>query len=309
MDTNLNDVDWTANRRSPSADDPQFEIIGRYYYTDKMHFWLHEPLTRAEKRELSGLCGGRLKIPRPEKTLMGGWLKSYHIQQPTNAALKWLSRYGRDKLMINQVELAFDFILRTQEEADRLRDYLGKHLLQPWHGRQRTSRVHGTYYNSGGGWVRNSYAIYDSLPSKVTGEVNCCHLEWRTNTADAVRKLGIGEAKDLIDFDHDGFWQKKAKLYDAPTERLGRYWLNRQTGSYRQHGWKQKRPPGITTNMDLRVGHLLKTAILRGNDFSPVRPLGAVQDLVDAYGIIARKALVPLPSDWLFSNGQKEDLV
>ena len=60
----------------------------------------------------------------------------------------------------------------------------------------------------------------------------CFHLEWRCSGSEVVRAAGIGSLADLIDFDHDRFWNQRVRFLALPEEKtaFGRL-LSRKTAT------------------------------------------------------------------------------
>jgi hypothetical protein len=98
-------------------------------------------------------------------------------------------------------------------------------LGQPAHG-----KLPGTRYD-GPRTAANRTALYRAAHSRVTGELDALHLEWRCKGLRAVQRAGISCAADLLRFDHRRFWQRHLLLVDIDPERLGRLIRNRNAGT------------------------------------------------------------------------------
>jgi hypothetical protein len=85
----------------------------------------------------------------------------------------------------------------------------------------------------------NRIVVYSEDFTRITGEPDCLHIEWRTTRARATRAVGINSPRDLLGFDHRGFWQKRLLLYDVDRGKLGRMLSNRGTG-------RRRRTPEVT---------------------------------------------------------------
>jgi hypothetical protein len=287
---------------------PTFNIASRYYYFDAVQVRFSEPLDRVELDLMRPLCLKPLHAEY-DKGKFGHGLREYpqliQLRQPTFAALRLLEERNRGEYFINKVELAHDLILQSEEEVFEALEFFSMSWVQSHHGKtKRLNRIGNTHYNSTGGWVRNNYVLYPPKCCKITGEIDCLHLEWRISGTSAVRAVGIGRFEDMTNFDHEAFWQKKLKLFSANSERLGRSFLNHAKQSRRRGSWMQEWSGLPKTNIDARVGQLMMRAsqleTRQDHRSEPARPIGSAQDLVDNYGPIARGALVVIPTDWLF---------
>ena len=104
----------------------------------------------------------------------------------------------------------------------------------------------------------------------------------------AVRRAGIESGRDLPEFDHRGFWQKRLQFYDVDRRRLGRMINNRSSG-------KKRRAPAIkqtgqiSINLDGRTGEVL------------VRSFETMQELIDHFKTSHKihQVLVPILTDVL----------
>jgi hypothetical protein len=99
--------------------------------------------------------------------------------------------------------------------------------------------------------ARNNIVLYRQKFCRITGELHCVHLEWRARGRVTLRRLGINTAKDLFNFDHRAFWQKRMLLIDFQTQRLGRAFRNSGKGHRRRAGRDKE------DRLDGRTGHVL----------------------------------------------------
>ena len=143
-------------------------------------------------------------------------------------------------------------------ERDAAWEFLSRHLIRRWHGREQAIRFVGedgevTRYD---GPLRapNLLVCYREPHCRITGELHVVHLEWRCNGVGAVRAAGISKPGDLLTFPFRSFWRHRLLLVDiTDKERLGRL--------YRNAGRKTKdRRPRIHRNginLDVRLGQIL----------------------------------------------------
>jgi hypothetical protein len=206
------------------------------------------------------------------------------FKQPGDVALQWIA--GRPDALINAVEVAADWIFRDRNERDDAADFLHWHLVRRWHPRKAAIYVHPgtarTRYDARRG-ARNMVVVYTEAFSRVTGE--CCnvHLEWRANGAQAVRALGIESGRDLLDFDHRGFWEKRLMLVHVDPARLGQYMRNRRNGTRS----RAIDPPNDTDDCEPRPRRYCNRTVVPddGRDGQIVLDgVGCLQELIDTYG-------------------------
>ena len=126
------------------------------------------------------------------------------LQQPSEATLRAANRLQiAHKGMLCEAHIAYDF---TSSESDhgRLKDILDRGLILKW-------RRSGITHDEENGWYSHEYsgrkrsgrntAFYADRHSKITGEVDCCHIELRFRTTGAVRRAGYEKIVELIDLD------------------------------------------------------------------------------------------------------------
>jgi hypothetical protein len=272
-----------------------------YAYFDKIQFWVREPLDRATVDQLRSQCGrgGIYAHDRPAR-FDYRYRQRVELKQPTDQALHWLAR--RDDALINRGEITLDLVFKYRANKDEAWEFLHRHLVRRWHGKKQEIRIDrgkqkpsngdedgtsGTRYDAGRS-APNLIACYREGHSRITGEVNCLHLEWRLNALKAVRSIGIETGADLLEFDHRQFWQKRLLLFTADKERLGRLIRNRP------HGRKSRMSRieqfgSYKINMDKRTGDV------------QIRSHDTIQELIDDLGSSYRiqRALVPISNEVL----------
>jgi hypothetical protein len=133
---------------------------------------------------------------------------------------------------------------------------------------------------------------YHDLPSKVTGEVHCLHIEWRMSGARSLARAGIASVADLLALDHRQFWRQRLHLYDIDRNKLGRMLNNWQRGSRRKGKW-------LANGLD----HDRVLAALTLN------VCGSVQALLHAYRhhLDLRTCLHPMDIDELLPSVEGDD--
>ena len=276
---------------------------GVFAFFDKLVFWTPRPLDRTTLAKLEGWCGSIDVRFRPAR-FNSHYKQRVELRQPPQAALKWLA--DQSDALINCVELALDLSFRSTADRDDAGDFVHQHLVRLWHGSKQSVRIYrpgpqgglfepaanlnSTRYDAGR-WSPNQIVIYKQDHCRVTGELNCLHLEWRLNRLKAVRAAGIETGHDLLTFSHRDFWQKRLRLYDVDCRQLGRLIRNSDNGT-RRRGFEIKQSDRYLVNLDGRTGEVF------------VRSFYTIQELIDhlkrRYRI--QRALVPMPTDALLPD-------
>ncbi|MGB6663109.1 MAG: hypothetical protein WBE90_29495 [Xanthobacteraceae bacterium] len=201
--------------------------------------------------------------------------------------MQWL--VGRDDVLINRAEIAFDLVFKYRADTDEAWEFLHQHLIRRWHGKRQEICVKwgigNTRYDASRS-APNMILFYPQDHSRITGEVNCLHLEWRLNGLKAVRAAGIKSGQDPLEFEHRAFWQKRLRLYTVDRRRLGRLLRNRLTGTRRRSSRTYQSSPRW---MDSRTGEVY------------ARSYDTVQELIDKLRSLCRihRALVSISNEAL----------
>lgn len=269
--------------------------IAAWPYLDKIQFWLRKPIGNPEISSLRQQCGrGGVHAEGRAARFDARFRQRVELRQPSAEALQWLAM--RRDALINRAEIALDLIFGDRNKRDDVFEFLHYRLVRRWHGkRQNVKLVRGVKHprkrrrvpeiveEVGFGHTRydaprsapNGIAFYHQPFSRLTGELDCLHLEWRLNGLRAVRNAGISSGRDLIQFDHRSFWNERLLLYEVDEARLGRLIGNHRSGERRR----------VDRPLDGKIGHVL---------FSSV---GTIQELIDEYGASLRlhRALERIP--------------
>jgi hypothetical protein len=210
-------------------------------YIDALHVWLKQPISNKERRWLDRHCGKLRTVRQLPGVKEPAWFdpsykQTFRLFQPSQEALKWLAK--RDDVLLTFVELALDYSTDDERSKLALADAFNKHFVQRWH-RSRESKILNAFYGNANTGPRKPglrFQWYTDFHSKVTGEVNCFHLEAKCQGTAALRRLGINRPRDLIQFDHGKFWraQLSGAFFDCDHERLGRYNSNKLNGTKRR---------------------------------------------------------------------------
>jgi hypothetical protein len=273
-----------------------------YPYFDKIQFWLREPIDRATLRKLRKQCGRGSIFTQNGPARFNAWYRQrVEFKQPSDQALQWLAR--REDALINRAEITLDLMFKYRANRDEAWEFLNCHLIRRWHGKKQEIRIErgkkkpsvavargtiGTRYDAGP-WAPNLIALYPEECSRVTGELNCLHLEWRLKGLKAVRLIGIEAGQDLLAFNHRQFWQERLLLVTADKERLGRLINNQRNGRKSRVSRVTQISKNFWINIDKRVGDI------------QIRSHDTFQELIDQLGPSYRihRALAPISNEVL----------
>lgn len=152
------------------------------------------------------------------------WGHRLIVQQPkaprTLSVLDQWQRQHGGKLC--RFDLALDLLPRP-EDHEALRRWIEHHATLRWRRPGRMHDDHGTLY-----WVRQTdriewgsrrsnrdMVVYSDRHSKITGEVDCVHLELKFYNTPAIRKAGFSFAKQLIAIEPLQLFERHVKLMEA----------------------------------------------------------------------------------------------
>ena len=174
------------NRGNPTA---TINILPTACYAaiDKINLWLPHPLSPAAAGRLERRCQSLHVLDR--RMEFNRWYcQRLQLTQPTEAALNHLAQRARNALF-NYVEIALDLIYADADQCQDAYEFLCRHHIKKHHGKQQVRLVgdNGSTRYSGPRRAPNVLCIYQGRHSKVSGEVNCLHVEWRIRSRQALR--------------------------------------------------------------------------------------------------------------------------
>ena len=126
---------------------------------------------------------------------------------------------------INYVEFSLDFATQDKQALENLAEFFAHHLV---YEKKIRSKGKVFYYHN------EKYTIYfspkkqnkilsyywDKLSRKHEG-MSCFHLEFRLKGLDAIKGVNIITINDLLNFDHEAFWNTVLDLKKPNYELLG----------------------------------------------------------------------------------------
>jgi hypothetical protein len=208
-------------------------------YFDKLQVWIPKPLNASTLASLRDQCGrGGIFAENKPARFDARYRQRIEFRQPSDRVLRWLMRH--QEVLINRAEVAVDYVFNLRMDRDDTFDFLHRHLVRRWHGKNQKiklvcrddSNKNGaqileepelceTRYDAGRA-APNKIVFYRERFSRITGELYCLHLEWHLNGLRAIRAAGIESANDLQEFSHRQFWQRKLLLRKVDPARLDR---------------------------------------------------------------------------------------
>ena len=209
--------------------------------------------------------------------------------------------------MVNRVEVTLDIIVSDAKEQEETRAFMHRHRVRRWHhrahkiiigrggekdarGKRKFEQVEDidlaeTRYDSP---RRAPNGMIDDKEDycRITGDLNCLHIEWRLNNLRAVQSAGIRSGKELLKFNHYQFWKKRMLLVYIDPERLGRLIRNRVNGTKSRTAVIGK-VGNRMVNLDRKSGGVI------------LRAYGTMQELLDQCGapLRLRRILRIIPND------------
>ena len=94
------------------------------------------------------------------------------VHQPSESFFRCLDTFitaSNVSFYINQVELALDLIPRNPDDLQALHEFIVRHILKRWQGKQRVVFDEDTLYSGKESWNSHRIVVYSTLPSKLTG--------------------------------------------------------------------------------------------------------------------------------------------
>jgi len=251
-------------------------------YFDRVQVWLAQALTRAELHKLSEQCGGGIyyKNERPKWDRHGQYRQRLQLRQPKAEALMLLSKLKG--VHLNGVEISLDWRFDDAYQLERADWLVRSHWVKRWHGKQQVKAKHDTQYWAGKGG-RNVPVVYSDRPSRVSGEEYCLHLDWRISGKEALCRVGIGSAQDLLSFDLHQFWRTRLLLYAVDLGKLGRAYNNRHV--LKRNGKR----PWVTSRKGRRWEYVIDHDLTRGFLIMRLDAEGQSQRVIDRYNMLKLK--------------------
>jgi hypothetical protein len=253
-------------------------------YYDRIHIRAEALLTLQHMQRLDRECGALIIEPpwSRKNPLPTYWLQ---LCQPSYVALQLVARLG-DDAVVNYAEITRDQIFAKLVEAATLVDFHRDHFVQSRHGTRGVQSYSVGFstrrrLREGERRTGRAFNCYGDKPSRMinVGEP-CFHFEGKHCGRRDVGRLGINHPRDLLKFDFAAYFARHITFYQIDIERLGRFHLNKRSGSKRQ------KPrihicgsTGYVSNVDAAVGSVLYQHYAFHEDGSR-----SLQRFIDCYG-------------------------
>lgn len=228
-------------RDRPSAIKPH----ATYCYIDTIELWFRYPPT--EYAKVRKMQDGRAILEPCRDDAGFTWGYRMIVHQPKRSTISMLDHLQQKyKAPICRLDVAADFILGSDQERQTVRAWLERNVLLRW-------RPAGPMFDEGDttGWVEyrdrkrlgkkranRDLELYADKECKLTGEVDCVHLELRFLTSAAVRAAGYGRATSVPKLNPRRLFRKHVKLvnFDPDTfkQRAMRSAVNEDRRFYRR---------------------------------------------------------------------------
>jgi hypothetical protein len=213
----------SANERPGNAL-TNVRLIDVTAYLDTVEVWL--PCLRIEVyREIARL--GRVEECRNRH----GQLVGFRVirNRPSKATLQqldWLARKHRG--VLHRVDLAFDMAARPG-----LREQIVSRAMLKWSRKGQMHDDERTVYWSYGKRSRRNLVLYDDKPSRITGELDCIHVELRFIGADIIRRQGLHKVRELFDLNPRQMFEKHVMWSDAGESYVSKI-MRKESDKYRR---------------------------------------------------------------------------
>jgi hypothetical protein len=172
------------------------------------------------------------------------------VHQPNIPTLRTLdewqsAHHGR----LCRLDIAFDFTPRPHVDPQELIEWIERHVMLRWRRPGNMLDIEQTLY-----WIeqrgRNKRssrdaALYTDRHSKLTGELDCIHLELRLQNASTIRKEDIAIASDIITLDPRLLFYKHIRLVTFPAKEIKKRYV-RNTVKHDRLTYRSKQTSAFT---------------------------------------------------------------
>ena len=145
------------------------------------------------------------------------------LYQPSNEVLEWLAH--RNDARLTYFEPSLDLIFKNEEDCEDAYRFICRHHVKLYHRTQEVAFAGegGCTRYSGPRKAPNVVVVYCDKPSKVTGEYNCVHFDWRIKGFDALCRSGIKSVGDWLKIDMRSSGQSAYFCDSSTSIALGKF--------------------------------------------------------------------------------------
>jgi hypothetical protein len=199
------------------------DVVDVAVYRDTVVILRPTALVGSELAELRRLNGGRYNDIKQKPTKyahVSRWKWRVSIRFAKAETLEYLAAIDGDYL-VSRFDIALDLMTTGKSWARRLAADMYRRLCLRYHRAERGLRIdrgrHGERFTIywGPANARRSICVYADRLSKVTG-LPCCHIEFRTISADACRAAKVDTIADLLTADYETIVRKEFRVFDVP---------------------------------------------------------------------------------------------
>jgi hypothetical protein len=269
-------------------------------YVDCIQLWLKDPLPPTRLEWLATQCDS-VDVRQQRKRWDPAYRVRLQVRRFSQEALQWLATLSG--ALLNYVEVGLDWTFNNERERDEAHEFVRRHHIKRWHGDQQVTVYKSTRYTARRRVRRvpNMLVVYSDLPCRVSGEVNCVHLEWRLSGARTLQRAGLSTFGELLQLDHRAFWKERLLMRTVNQQALGHQYNMHVLGRDRRRGpWIEfyGAAKSLAYDFDGRAGYML---MRRAGD--------TTQGVADSYGKLfdVSRCLVPLDVDELLPAGSGID--
>jgi hypothetical protein len=199
-------------------------------YPDTLRVWLRTPLSSDQFRWLQLQCG-KLQPFHHASRFDLRYRFRLDIQQPSYEAVKFLNQ--QSDAVLTRTDEALDFVFDIAAKRQQAYELIDRHLYKRYHRRQHGIRYCGGTRYTAPHKIKTKVVMYDSKESRISGEVECLHVEYRMFGQAALRRHGIDSLADILGLNRRQFWNQHLLLYGLDVEVLARR-LHRPVTSIRE---------------------------------------------------------------------------
>ena len=216
------------------------------YGFDRVTLWIDIAELPISEEALKAHCAD-IEVTLMQMPHNARWKLKIALFQPTRHCLRLLKEaLGHDiAVLVSYVEVAFDLPATSAKQARLKRNLFLQSAKMRYQHHPVVLDEHGTVFyfgrrtkKKGNKWVRSGHvlAAYSDKPSKLLnaqpheGSLPCTHVEHRASGSAAIADVGIIGLDDLIDFDHQTFWESHIQLFRLPLRKVLGYQLAKAAG-------------------------------------------------------------------------------